>query len=723
MEGDPLPAAGGVRNDLDVGTAASVVQAGVIHGGVVQSHLTVRIAAMRAVVPRQLPSCNPHFIGRTMELHRLDSLLDGDEGGGRAIMISAIDGTAGIGKTALALFWAHRVAARFPDGQLYVNLRGFDPGGQALSTDQVVQGFLDAFDVPPERVPGSPHARVGLYRSILAQRRMLILLDNARDADHMRNLLPGGSTSLVVATSRNKMTDLVVHEGAYSISLDVLTRDDAIQLVQRRLGAVILPATVDQLVDRCGRLPLALSIVAARASENPMLPLGTLIEELKDERTRLDFLNGGAPAVDLRTVFASSYGDLSPEGARLFAMLGVHPGPDVSTAAAAASSGGSVERTRSVMRELTRANLVIEHQPARFLLHDLVWAYARDCVHSRLTVTERDLATGSLLAYYLCTATAAALTLAPYRVEISLPAVPASVIGEQFSTYEDAFQWFESEHAVLVALIGEAAGKGLAAYAWRLAWALTDFLDRQGHWSHQVRVQEMALTMAEGSSDHEGVAHTHRNLGHASARLGLHQRAQEHILRSIELFADLSNGGGEAAARLSGAWVFELQKRCDVSLTHAQRALELYERLNDQPGIGRAANAVGWYLTLLGRHEEAIVYCEHALDVLASHGVRHDEAYTWESLGHAYQHLGRNVEALSSYANALDLLRDLGDRYYEAVVLRRVGSTHLASGDAPMASRTWLRALSILDELGHPDAGELRAELRTQGMRGAEILR
>src|SRR5215470_2755608 len=284
-----------------------------------------KIAALRQSSapggPQELPAAVAHFAGRAGELATLTGLLRGRADRGGTVVISAIGGTAGVGKTALAVYWAHQVADRFPDGQLYVNLRGFDPGGSVMDPAEGVRRFLDALQVPPEQIPVDLDAQVALYRSQLAGRRMLVVLDNARDTAQVRPLLPGASTCLVVVTSRNQLTGLIAVDGAYPITLDLLNDEEARQLLARRLGAdrvAAEPAAVADIVTRCAHLPLALALVAARAAIRPQAGLRVLAEELRDTRHRWQMLSGDDPASDLQAVFSWSYQALTSEAARLF---------------------------------------------------------------------------------------------------------------------------------------------------------------------------------------------------------------------------------------------------------------------------------------------------------------------------------------------------------------------------------------------------------------------
>jgi len=351
--------------------------------------------------PRQLPAAVPGFAGREPHLRQLDALaFDPDTGDApaTALVITAIDGMAGVGKTALAVHWAHRVADRFPDGQLYVNLRGFDPTGTVVSAAEAIRGFLDAFQIPAQRIPVGLDAQAALYRSLLAGRRMLIVLDNARDAEHVRPLLPGTPGCLVVVTSRNQLTGLVAAEGAHPLALDVLDRAGARELLTRRLGArrvAAEPEAVNEIIDRCARLPLTLALAAARAAARPQVPLTALAEQLRTTT------GGGLaafavddPATDVRAVFSWSYRTLTPEGARLFRVLGLHPGPDISAPAAASLAGIPVDRVDALLAELTRAHVLAEHAPGRYTFHDLLRAYATDRAHAAPAAARRHPGTG-----------------------------------------------------------------------------------------------------------------------------------------------------------------------------------------------------------------------------------------------------------------------------------------------------------------------------------------
>jgi hypothetical protein len=382
------------------------------------------------------------------------------------VVVAAIAGTAGIGKTALAVHWAHRVADRFPDGQLYVNLRGFDPSGSPMAPAEAVRGFLDGLQVPPQGIPASLEAQAGLYRSLLAGRRMLVLLDNARDAGQVAPLLPGAPGCLVLVTSRNQLPGLVAAAGAHPVALDLLSRDEAVQLLARRLGDDRLtaePDATDELVTWCAGLPLALAIVAARVATHPAFPLAVLADQLREARDGLDGFDAGDTTTDARAVFSWSYRALSAPAARLFRLLGLHPGADVTTGAAASLAGLPPAHVRPMLAELASAHLVTEHTPGRYAFHDLLRAYAGELAHTMDTGTDRWAATRRLLDHYLHIAHAADLLLYRHGETITLPPPEPAVAAAHLGDYDQAMAWFTAEHRVLLAAIDHAARTGSTA--------------------------------------------------------------------------------------------------------------------------------------------------------------------------------------------------------------------------------------------------------------------
>jgi tetratricopeptide (TPR) repeat protein/transcriptional regulator with XRE-family HTH domain len=672
------------------------------------------------VVPRQLPAPVRQFAGREAELAALTSLLDHAEADRPApVVISAIGGTAGIGKTALAVHWAHRVASRFPDGQLYVNLRGFDPLGKPLSAAAAIRGFLDALHVPAERIPAGLDAQAALYRSLLWGRRMLLVLDNGRDAAQVRPLLPASPGCLVVVTSRSQLSGLVAAEGACALTLDLLTEAEARELLARRLGAARLEAEPDataELIGLCARLPLALAIAAARASSHSALRLSVLAQELKDARLRLDALETGDAAASVRSVFSWSLGHLPDQAKRMFGLLGLHPGPHITAAAAASLAGIPLPEAGRALGELAEGHLITEHAAGRFAMHDLLRAYAAEQALTADSDAGRRAAIHRVLDHYLQTAHAAALLLYPLGEPISLAPPQPGVQPEHLAAYQEAAAWFEAEHHVLLCAVSLAAETGSEACAWQLPWAMTSFLDWRGHWHEWVAVQRTALAAATRHGDQAGQAVARRMLATACARLADYDEARAHLTESLQLYRVLGDRAGEASAHRTLCWVAEHQDHYDDALSHAGQALGLFRAIADQAGQAGALNSVGWCHAMLGDYQQARSFCQQALALYHELGIRPGQAHTWDSLGYAEYQAGRLTDATACYTRALSIFRELGDRFYQADTLTHLGDTYHAAGDSGRAQGAWQQALDILDDLHHPDADQVKAKLeRTDG--------
>lgn len=667
----------------------------------------VRTPAVSPAVPRQLPPDLPGFVGRVTEIAVLDRLLGGTpETAGRVVTIV---GTAGVGKTSLAVRWAHGAAARFPDGHLYADLRGFDPTGSALDPADALRGFLDALHLPSDRIPAGLDARASLLRGLLADKRMLLLLDNARDAEQVRPLLPGTPGCPVLVTSRADLTGLLTAHGAQPLTLDLLTGDEARDLLAYRLGADRLhrePEAVHDIVTGAARLPLALAIVAARAAKHPSFALSAIAKEL----TEFDVFDGGTPGSDVRAAFAASYRTLGPDAAAVFRLLGLHPGPDVTAAATASLVGLPPRVARRALAELARAHLVAEHRPGRYASHDLLRGYAAELAGEYHDDTERRAAQHRMHDHYLHTAWTADRLLIPQRDPIE-PAPPRpGVTPEPLPDQDAALAWFRAEKPVLVELIRRMPA-GSDTHAWQLAWSLATFLDRQGHWADFVTSHQVALDAARRLADGVALGHTHRNLARAYVRLGRREEARDHLERALDCFRTEGDRIGEAHVRGNLSWLLEQQSRPADALVHAQQALRLYRIAGDKAMQANALNTVGWLHALLGEYAAAQEHCEQALALLQPLRDRFGEAVTWDSLGYVHQHQGDLVRATAAYRRAVEIFREVGDRPYEAGTLDRLGDAHRAAGEPEAARQAWRQALAIFDDIDHPGADGVRAKL------------
>jgi DNA-binding SARP family transcriptional activator len=675
-------------------------------------------AATQNVVPRQLPAATRHFAGRAEALAALTALAAETAetaGASHSTVISVIDGTAGIGKTTLALRFAHQVAELFPDGQLYVNLRGFDPAGPPMTPAEAVRLFLDALAVPASRIPASLDAQAGLYRSLLAGQRMLVLLDNARDVDQVRPLLPASPGCLVIVTSRTQLTSLVAAEGAFPLTLDVLADGEALELLTLRLGPQRVtgdPAAADELIQLCARLPLALGIAAARSASQPGLSLAALAAELRETPGRLDALDAGQAAANVRAVLSWSYQQLDATAARLFRLLGLHAGPDISAAAAASLAGLPLPEARRRLGELTRAHLLAEHAPGRFSCHDLLRAYAAELTQSADSTAEQRAAEGRMLDHYLHTAHSAAVLLHPTRRPILLaPALPG-VTPEQLADTGQALAWFEAERPVLMAAAERALDDGFDTHAWQIAWALSRFLDTRGRWHDWAVTGQIALAATQRLGDQAAEAGARQRLGYAIGRLGRYEEAHAHLARALRIHTEQGDHAAQANAHNSLAVTLNSQGRYGEALGHAEQALKSYTAAGDRPGQAMALNSVGWFHAVLGDHEQAVSCCEQALERFRALGSRDGMANALDSLGYAHQQSGNYPAAIACCVRALGLHRENGSRWGAAETLGHLGDAHRAAGRPAEARTAWEEALAILDDLGHPDASQIRAKLQ-----------
>ncbi|MDG4798268.1 BTAD domain-containing putative transcriptional regulator [Micromonospora sp. WMMD1082] len=659
--------------------------------------------------PEQLPLAVPEFVGRAAELARLDALVDTGGSVPATVIISAVSGMAGVGKTTLALHWAHRVAGRFPDGQLYVNLHGYDEA-DVVFPDDALQGFLEALGVPQARIPASTEARTGLYRSLLASRRMLVVLDNARDAAQVRPLLPGAGGCLVVVTSRDRLAELVAAECAEPLRLDVLSDSESMSLLVGRLGALRLAAEPDAVTDiiaATGRLPLALSMVAARVATHPAFPLDAFAAELHSADARLDALADG----DVRRVFSRSYLALSPAAARLFRLLGLHPGPDLTADAAAALAGVSAAAVRPPLRELTRLHLLTEHAPGRYSFHDLLRVYAAELADSSEHAEDRRAGRRRLYDHYLHSAYPAALLLQPQWAPIDpVPPLPTAA-RRPVTDHDTALAWFTAEHRVLLRVVRQAAECGFEAYAWQIAWASNTFVAPRGLWQDQLSVQQIALAAAEKIDDIAGQATANRLLSRAFTRLGEHEDAEYRLRRALELYERLNDPTGQAQTLHNYCELCYLLGRPDEALAQAREALRLYRLAGNRSGAARTLNAIGWLLATAGEYAQAIASCTEALAEQRRSGDRNGQAATLDSIGFAYDRLGEYARAVDCYEEAIQLFRDSADRYHEAETLLRLGDTRETMGEPAAAVAAWRQAAQIYDEVGDPAIEDARRRL------------
>ncbi|MEV6927243.1 BTAD domain-containing putative transcriptional regulator [Dactylosporangium sp. NPDC051485] len=646
----------------------------------------------RSRVPAQLPLGAAGFVGREAELAALD----------RARELVVVTGTAGVGKSALAVHWAREVQDRYPDGRLFADLRGFAPDLAVDPADALLR-FLVALGVPEDRVPHGVEARAAQYRSVLHGRRVLVVLDNARDVEQVRPLLPGSAGCLAVVTSRDRLTGLVAVEGAHAVALDALGEPEAAGLLAARLGADRVARhrdAVARIVRRCAGLPLALAVVAATSAVQPGLSLDAIAADV--DRGSLDAFGSNDPRADLRSVFSWSYATLSPGAAELFALLGLHPGPDVSVAAAASLAGCDLPEAQRLLLELAAAQLLGQHGPGRFAAHDLLRAYAAELVAG--LGPEVKAAQARLLGHYLHTAHAAALHLDPNRAPIPMPALPDGVTGPEPADPDEALAWFAAEHGTLVALV-PAAG-------WRLAWAMSTYLRRGGHGRTWIAVAEAA---ARAATEPVGIANAAFQVAMAHFRYGDPAEVGPALAIAERQFRALDDAYGLAGTSQLQGLRHEREGDLEAAYDCAERSLVFYQRAGHLAGQGRALAAMAWYQARQGNLRPGLEQARAALVLAEASQDRTSAANLWDSIGFIHLRLDELVPAETAYRRSIALYRELSDRYNVVEPLFGLGNTHRARGDTQRALAAWREGFALAAELHHPALSRLWSRLAPAG--------
>ncbi|GIH03851.1 XRE family transcriptional regulator [Rhizocola hellebori] len=666
---------------------------------------------IRSHVPAQLPADVTAFTGRAKELSWLDSLVAGSPS---TVVISAVSGTAGVGKTALALRWAHRIRHRFPDGQLYADLRGYDPDlpvppGEALAR------FLRALGIPERAIPVDVQERAALYRTALDGRRMLVVLDNASSASQIHELLPGTKSCMALITSRDSLSGLVARHGAHRLDLGLLTAQDAVVLLRRLIGARVdaEPQAAQELANLSARLPLALRITAELAAERAGSSLADIAAELNDHQRRWELLDaGGDDRTALRAVFSWSYQRLPAPAARLFSLLGLHPGAEFSIDAVAALAGIPAGAVRPVLETLARAHLVERTGPDRFGMHDLLRGYARHLFDAEAGEPELHLPLDRLFAHYLgMTAT-----------------------GDQ--------AWLDAECANLIAVVACAAAHGWQDYATRMAVDLWPHLDAAGHYAQALAIHEHALRAARQQGDAASEHQILCNLGHVHMRLGRYPQAEAHLQRAAKVGRALGANGDAVQAAVMALWgltrmwqghyaeaeqrlrrghtlsraagdrameakalaglghVYMRQCRYEAAADKLRQAQAMHRECGDSLSEARALGNLAQICLRQHRLDSAAEHLERALDLFRKAGHRRDEAAAINALGEIYLRQGQHDRALQHHRQALATYRELGDRGNEGIALHGIGDAHLRRGEHEAAGLALRQALAVFHQVG-----------------------
>ncbi|MEV0675411.1 tetratricopeptide repeat protein [Actinosynnema sp. NPDC050436] len=675
---------------MNTAGVGAVVQAGAVHGGV-----HVHRPAHDPVVPRQLPALPDQFVGRAAEIALL-----GQAPGAGPVLVSAIGGTGGIGKTWLVLRWAQDHLAAFPDGQLFVDLHGFSPDGTPMEPIAAVRGFLVALGVEPARIPVDLHAQTALYRTIVAGRRMLVVLDNAADSAQVEPLLPGGDSCTTVVTSRRTLHTLITRHGARHLPLDVLPDDEARALLVRRLGsrrADDNAEPVDHVIALCRGLPLALAVIASRALAHPQVSLGELVTDLRE--LGVDALAEDDPASSLPAVLSWSYRALPATHKSALGLLAIAPGADIGLPAAANLIGRPPAHARRVLRQLEEASLLRQDADGRYAMHDLVRSHAMAAALRDVPADERHQALLRVISFYLHTARQAKHLLVPAREALEVDPAPPGSTPLPLTDLRSAFDWFETEHRNLLAAQKTACDEGDEA-SWKLAWAMVNFHLRRGRCHEDLAAWRTALSSLERMPDPVGGIVVRIHLGDACSQLDLHREAAPHLHEALARARDAGLHGYEALAHLMIGRSHELQQQDHQALQHASEAVRLYTQVGNEPMRAFALNATGTYAANLGNYDLARRNCDEALVLHRKYGQESSQSHALDTLAYIDHRTGNHQRSIEIYRRALQMRLDIGHLHGAANILHRIGHPYLALGRRREARTAWQEARQMYRRQG-----------------------
>jgi tetratricopeptide (TPR) repeat protein/transcriptional regulator with XRE-family HTH domain len=665
-------------------------------------------------VPAQLPTDIPDFTGRAGHVEELRVLLsDGRNPGSAAVRVALVAGTGGLGKTAFAVHVGHLVAPRFPDGQLYANLLG---ATEPVHPAEVLSRFLRDLGVDAAAVPADPEERATRYRTLLAGRQVLIVLDDARDAAQLRPLLPGSASCAVLITTRGQMLDLI---GARSIDLDLLPHEDADALFTEMVGrerARAEPAATEDVLAVCAGLPLAIRIAGARLAARGSWTVRALADRLADQRRRLDVLRAGDLGVraSFEVSFTNLPGPQAPGGvdpARAFRLLGLWTGPSISLPAASALLGEEENDVANALDVLVDAHLLESPEPDRYRFHDLLRVYAAERANTQETEQDRTAAITRLLTWYLHTTEASAVIISPLHNRVPLGPVPSGITPLDFVSVHEAVSWGESERAELVAAIRLAAASGLHDIGWKLPAAAMSFYYRRSHWGYWLTTHQIGLENARASGDRLAEAWMLNNLGMAygEQRMGESVNCFE---QAVALCSETGDTRGEARASVNLANALLDMGDFTGARQAAERALGLDRRMGYRFSEGLALSVLGCASRELGQCSEAIGHLRQALAIFRELDASDPEADALSELGETYLKLGQLSDAIACLDTALKIGRDASNRYHVAVTLYRFGRARREAGDRQLAHELFTEALQLCEDLGETKrAAEIQADL------------
>ena len=666
-------------------------------------------------VPHQLPADLRAFSGRECDLKALHALLPEAVDADASTPIASVEGMGGIGKTTLAVHFAHEIADRFPGGQVYLNLRGYGPG-EPVEPSAALEAMLTALGVPCEAIPGDLDGRAASWRTHTAGRRLLVVLDNANRTEQVSPLLPGPGC-LVLVTSRWQLRALVATHGARRIALEELGDEDAVALLASTIGFDRVardPAAAGRFVRHCGGLPLAIRILAVRAAQFPDLALDEFVGSLdSDLLGSFDLADG--EGTNIRSVFSYSYQALQPSEARLLRLLGLHTGVDFTATAAAAVAGLDVTATRPMLETLAAAHLLAQPRPGRYQFHDLIRAYAASQVDSD---AEREAALDRMLGWYLASSLNASRRMRPERY-YRLLELDDLEGGLSFSEYHEALDWFGEESGNLIAAVHLARRRGRDDVCWKLAWLLQSYFVTRSRLDDWRSVFAVALEAARASGHRPGEAGILSGLGVVNGVARQYAESRRYLEQVLAIQRELGAREGEARAQYNLAMAAHNLEDCAWAYEHGKQALEIVRELGLGHFEASVLRALGDICTSMGDHEQALRLADAALAILGADGRPVDTRFTQHTRGLALIGLGRLEEGIACIRDSVEMFFTMGEQYEAADVLAQLGTIHLRHGDAAQARECWLRSVRLLTELGHPDADDVRAKLAALVVVGA----
>jgi tetratricopeptide (TPR) repeat protein len=667
------------------------------------------------MMPRLLPPRIAHFTGRQEDLSFLDGLLAESQSGAarRTAVISAIDGTAGVGKTALAIYWAHRVRDQFPDGNLYVNLRGYDFSAP-VSAHEAMDYFLRSLGTSPSDIPQDPDARTSLYRSVLYDRQILLVLDNAASVEQVGPLLPTSDSAFTLITSRSRLPRLAATHGTAQLSLDLMTESEAMSLLRDVVGAERVEreaASAERLIRQCARLPLALRIVADQVNTRPRASLATISADLGENESSIDNFSTVDESLVIGPVFDWSYRSIRTEDAEIFRRLGLHPGADISVESAAALVKVPSRTAERMLYRLAAAHLVEEISDRRYTFHDLLRLYAKKRCNTDDDERDRLEAFGNLAAWYLHTANNANKLIMPQRSAIKVQRELAGTPPLAFSDFTTALSWCETERSNLTLLTTEAYGRGMLDVACQLPVVLRGFFNLRKHWVDWQATHEIALQAATQLADTSAEAAVLNGIGTLLKQTGRGHEAIQYHQDALDRRRHLEDAVGIASSLDSLGHAYRDAERFDEALECFQESLGIRQDAADVKGQAWSLNNLGETEHEIGHEESALRFLRLSLNARIEVGDKWGQGRTLHALGETQDALGDCVEASRHYEDAVAVRREISDRWGVAQSLDAWGDTERRIGNLARARDLWSEALTILGDLGEESAAAVAAKI------------